>query len=142
MAMKHSVKTCLGAALVALSITLPTLGCAEENPLLVEMMMLNKAYRDIVSAVAIEDSPAIVKAIEGLEASAVAKMTEEGLETGKIKTPKNPDKLKEFKRMDAEFHKNLGALAAAAKENKQPKIRLLTKKLLDGCVKCHSQFRK
>lgn len=142
MIMRRSFKACLAVAFVAVSMTLPSVVFAAENPLLVEMMLVNKAYRDIVSAVAIEDSAAIVKAIEGLESSQAAKATAAALKAGQLKTPKNPDKMKEFKRMDDEFHGNLKALHEAAKADKQPKIRTITKKLLDGCVKCHEQFRK
>lgn len=142
MTMNCSVKSCLVVALAAASFIMPAVTHAEENPLLVEMMLLNKAYRDIVSAVAIEDSPAIIKAIEGLESHQAVQATTNALKDGKIKTPKNPDKMKEFKRMDNEFHSSLKALLEAAKADKQPKIRTITKKLLDGCVKCHEQFRK
>ena len=140
--MKRSFKTYLVVVVAAVSMTAPVAANAAENPLLVEMMLVNKAFRDIVSAVALEDSPAIVKAIEGLEASAAEKATAKAIKAGSIKTPKNPDKMREFKRMDDEFHDNMEALLKAAKADKQPKIRTFTKKLLDGCVKCHAQFRK
>lgn len=110
--------------------------------LLNEMVLLNKAYRDIVSAVAIEDSKAIVDAIERFETSQAVQMTRDAFKAGKIKTPKNPDRMKEFEGIDKDFHNNLDKLRDYAKADNRPKIRYIAKKLLDNCIKCHEQFRK
>lgn len=68
--------------------------------------------------------------------------THEGVHAGTVKTPKNPAKVKEFVKMDKEFHSKLETLAHAAQKNDQKKKLLLTKQLLDGCVSCHQMFRK
>ncbi|MBI5562538.1 MAG: cytochrome c [Deltaproteobacteria bacterium] len=134
---RYALIVAFGAA-----IALPTAASADDNLLLSEMMLVNKAYRDIVSGVAIESSPDVIKAIEGLHGSKAVEAAHDALKAGKIKTPKNPGKMKEFERMDKEFHKNLDSLLDAAKANKQPQMRSLTKKLLDGCIKCHQTFRR
>jgi len=110
--------------------------------LLNEMMQLNKAYRDIISAVALEDSKGIVDAIERFESSQTVQMTQDAFKAGKIQTPKNPDRMKEFERMDKDFHRNLEKLRDYAKANNKPRIRTTVKKVLDYCIKCHERFRK
>jgi len=150
--MKRFVKRGLVAVLVVASVPLVVFAAAPEaapaSPaggnylLLNEMMLVNKAYRDIVSAVAIEDSSAVVTAIEKMDKSQTVQMTRDALKAGKITTPKNPDKMKEFERMDRDFHKNLERLLGYAKTDNRPKIRYATKKLLDDCIQCHERFRK
>ncbi|MBI5885775.1 MAG: cytochrome c [Deltaproteobacteria bacterium] len=110
--------------------------------LLNEMVLLNKAYRDIISAVVLEDSKGVVDAVEGFETSQVVQMTRDAFKAGKIKTPKNPERMKEFEGMDRDFHNNFDKLRDYAKADNRPKIRYIAKKLLDNCIKCHEQFRK
>ncbi len=110
------------------------------NPLLEEMFTLDSAFKEIVSGVALGDGARVHGAIESLHGK--RERTTEALHSGKIKPPKNPDKIKEFEKLDGEFHSELEALASAAGKNDQKMMLSAAKKLLDGCVNCHRTFRK
>lgn len=105
-----------------------------------EMYQLDKAFREIVSGVALGNGQRVFKAIHTLHGKREA--TQHALHEGKIKLPKNQERANEFEEMDNEFHKDLELLASAAKKNDGPKMAALTKKLLDSCVSCHNTFRK
>ncbi|MBI5236335.1 MAG: cytochrome c [Deltaproteobacteria bacterium] len=115
---------------------------APENPLIEEMRLLDGVYAEIVNAVALNNPVAALEAIERLESSGLMEKTVAGVSSGAIKTPKNSDKLSDFTRFDKEFHANLALLAKAAAAKDQPRLLSFTKKLLDGCVKCHRTYRK
>ncbi|MBI5642304.1 MAG: cytochrome c [Deltaproteobacteria bacterium] len=110
------------------------------NPLIEEMRILDGAFREIVSGVALGDNHRVHTAIESLHGS--MEKTEEALHSGTVKPPKNSDKLGKFEKLDKEFHGNLESLAAAALKNDQRGMTMVTKKLLDGCVNCHKMFKK
>lgn len=110
------------------------------NPLIEEMVILDGAFREVVSAVAMGDGERAHKALESMHGT--MEKTHEGVIAGAVKIPKNAHRAKEFVKMDKEFHKNLEALAHASHKNKQKLMLSLTKKLLDGCVNCHQTFRK
>jgi len=110
------------------------------NPLLEEMVQLDEVFRAVVSGVALGDGERVHAALESMHGA--MEKTHEGVHAGKVTTPKNPKKVKEFVKMDKEFHAKLETLAHAAHKNDQKKMLLLTKQLLDGCVSCHQMFRK
>lgn len=110
------------------------------NPLKEEMIKLDAAFKEIVSAVSIGDGERVHKAIETLHGA--KEKTQESLHTGAIKPPKNANKMHLFEKMDNEFHERLESLASVAQKNDQKKMLALTKKLLDSCVGCHNTFRK
>lgn len=112
---------------------------ANGNPLKEEMRRLDIVFRDIVSGVALGNGLAVHTAVEEMHGS--MEKTREALHSGKVKPPRNADKIQEFLKQDKEFHANLEALAKAAHKNDKQKMTALTKKLLDGCVKCHGVFR-
>ncbi len=112
------------------------------NPLIEEMRLLDNVYASIVNAVALNNPVEVLEAIERLETSGAMEKTASALSAGAIKTPKNSDKLADFTRFDKEFHANLASLAKAARAKDQPRMLSFTKKLLDGCVKCHRTYRK
>ena len=109
------------------------------NALVEEMRRLDKAFHEIVSGVALNDSRRVRAAIESLH-GAFAK-TQDALYHGEAELRKNPQDAKVFERMDRDFHKDLEALSHAAEKNDSKRMNELTKKLLDGCVSCHKSFR-
>ena len=133
------VRKSFAAFAVAAIAALPALSLAADNPLYVEMLFLDEAFRDIVSAVAIGDTDTVVKAIVPLHG--LAEKTRKGLSEGTVKLRKNADRMAEFERLDKEFHKNLDTLTDAASKKNRPKMLATTKRLLDGCIRCHQTFR-
>ena len=110
------------------------------NPLIEEMTTLDRVFRDVVSAVALGDNESVHKSLESMHGT--MEKTHEGVRAGSVVTPKNASRVKEFEKMDREFHEKLESLAEAAHSNNQTKMVRITKQLLDGCVQCHKMFRK
>jgi len=109
------------------------------NPLIEEMTLLDRAFRDIVSAVSLGDTDAVHKALEPLHGT--MEKTHEGLNTGAVAVRRNADRIKEFKTMDLAFHAKLEALDRAAHHKNQKEMLRIAKQLLEGCVQCHAKFR-
>lgn len=118
----------------------PSASGTEENPLIEEMIILDSAFREVVSAVAMGDGERVHKALHAMHGT--MEKTHAGVHEGKVRIPKNADRQEEFVRMDVEFHRDIEGLAEAGMKNDQEKMLTLTKKLLDGCVNCHNTFRK
>ncbi len=110
-----------------------------ENALIEEMRKLDSAFREIVSAVALGDGHRAHLAIETLHGA--MEKTQEALHHGEVRLRKNAARAEDFERMDREFHADLEALARAAHHDDIREMSGLTKKLLDGCVSCHTVFR-
>ncbi|QWR76263.1 hypothetical protein [Candidatus Magnetomonas plexicatena] len=110
------------------------------NSLIEEMLILQKAFQEIVVAVVLKDNKGVINAIEPMKGT--MEKTHESAHTGKISLPKNSGKLDKFIKMDKEFHHNLHLLEESAQKNDYKNMHTLTKKLLDGCINCHSTFRK
>ena len=110
------------------------------NPLVEEMIILDHAFQQVVSAVALGDGAKVSKSLETMHGT--MEKTHEGVHEGTVRAPKNSQKLEEFAAMDKEFHANLERLAEAGRKNDQTKMLSLTKTLLEGCVNCHREFRK
>lgn len=110
------------------------------DPLIEEMMTLDSAYRDVVSAVALGDSAGVHKALEAMHGT--MEKTHEGVHAGTVTIPRNADRIKDFMIMDKEFHEKLESLDRAALRNNQREMLRTTKLLLDRCVQCHLIFRK
>ena len=110
------------------------------NPLIGEMLILDNAFQQVVSAVALGDGAKVSKALEAMHGT--MEKTHEGVHEGTVTIPKNAHREKEFVEMDKEFHANLERLADAGHKNDQAKMLSLTKILLEGCVNCHREFRK
>jgi len=110
------------------------------NALIEEMTTLDKVFRDVVSAVALSDNERVHKALASMHGT--MEKTHEGVHAGSVVIPKNANRVKEFEKMDREFHEKLESLAEAALSNNQTKMVRVTKQLLDGCVQCHKVFRK
>ncbi len=110
------------------------------NPLIEEMMVLDNAFREVVSAVAMGDGERVYKSLHAMHGT--MEKTHEGVHEGTVKIPKNAHRQKEFVEMDKKFHQNLERLAEAGQKNDQAKMLRLTKTLIEGCVNCHRNFRK
>jgi len=110
------------------------------NPLINEMTTLNTAYRDIVSAVALDDNAGVRKSIETMHGS--MERSHAGMNSGTVTLPKNAARIKEFIERDRKFHDRLEALDRAARHDNKRELLRITKQLLDGCVQCHQTFRK
>jgi hypothetical protein len=115
-------------------------GGAGTNPLIEEMVILDSVFRKVVGAVALGDGEKVNKAIHSMEGA--MEKTHEGVHAGTVTLRKNSDRMKEFVKMDTEFHEKLEALAQAGEQNNQKKMLDLTKQLLDRCVQCHQMFRQ
>lgn len=115
-------------------------GDNKDNPLTEEMEKLDEVFRAVVSGVALGDGDRVHAALESMHGD--MEKTHEGVNAGKVIIPKNPQRVKEFVKMDKDFHVKLETLAHAAHKNDQKNMLVLTKQLLDGCVSCHQMFRK
>jgi len=109
------------------------------NPLIEEMMILDRVFRDIVSAVSLGDTEAVHKALEPMHGT--MEKTQVGVHAGTVTLRKNADRITEFKNMDLVFHAKLDALGRAAHHKNQKEMLRITKQLLEGCVQCHTKFR-
>lgn len=109
------------------------------NPLIEEMMVLDHAFRDIVSAVSLGDAGAVRKALEPMHGT--MEKTHTGVREGRVTLCKNAARITEFKRMDLAFHAKLEALDRAAYHKNQKEMLRITKLLLEGCAQCHAKFR-
>jgi cytochrome c556 len=133
------------AAILALALTAlpglfqPMSADAQGNPLIEEMLILDKVFRDVVSGVALGSGEAVHKALHAMHGT--MEKTHEGVHAGAVKLPKNADRMEEFVAMDKKFHQDLESLAHAAHMNDQEQMLALTKTLLDACVRCHQKFR-
>lgn len=111
-----------------------------QSPLKDEMQTLNAVFQRVVTAVSLGDGEAVSRALHSMHGK--EERTAEALHSGAVRPPKNADKLDEFQRLDRKFHRELDLLASAARTNDRQKMLTLTKRLLDGCVECHSAFRR
>ncbi|OGP94001.1 MAG: hypothetical protein A2V53_02290 [Deltaproteobacteria bacterium RBG_19FT_COMBO_56_10] len=112
---------------------------AGSGALIEEMKALDAVFREVVSAVALGDGHRVHQALESMHGR--MEKTQEALHKGEVKLRKNASKMAEFEKMDKEFHANLESLAGAANKGDRQNMTVVAKKLLDGCVACHNQFR-
>ena len=119
----------------------PAQGTHEQvaNPLIKEMVALDAVFRDVVSGVAMGDGNRVHEALEKMHGT--MEKTHEGVRHGTVTLKKNANRLKEFVEQDKEFHGKLEELAKAVHRNDGNAMLSLTKALLDGCVRCHRDFR-
>jgi len=117
----------------------PNAATAGSGALVEEMKALDAVFREVVSAVALGDGHKVHQALESMHGR--MEKTQEALHKGEVKLRKNASKMAEFEKMDKEFHANLESLAGAARKGDRQNMTVVAKKLLDGCVACHNQFR-
>jgi cytochrome c556 len=109
------------------------------NPLIEEMVKLDAVFRDVVSGVAMSDGRRVHDALEKMHGT--MEKTHDGVKHGTVTLKKNAERLNEFVEQDKRFHGKLEDLGRAAHKNDGNAMLSLTKELLDGCVRCHRDFR-
>lgn len=107
-----------------------------------KMIRLNRAFRDITTAVVVGDGERVEKVIESLNSTGVMEKSRDAIQEGRITLKKNPEKIQEFIQFDLELQQNLSALLQSAKSDNGQKMASITKKLIDNCVNCHTLFKK
>lgn len=112
---------------------------AQSGALVEEMKALDAVFREVISAVALGDGNRVHQTLESMHGK--MEKTQEALHSGEVKLRKNASKATEFEKMDKAFHADLESLAIAAHKGDWKNMTAVTKKLLDGCVACHNQFR-
>lgn len=110
------------------------------GPLIEEMVKLDAVFREVVSAVALEDGRRVHEALEKMHGA--MERTHEGVSRGTVVLRKNAGRLKEFVDLDRRFHARLEDLAHAAHRNDGAAMASLAKELLDRCIACHKDFRQ
>ncbi|MEK6814835.1 MAG: hypothetical protein AABY65_08885 [Nitrospirota bacterium] len=110
-----------------------------ESSLKIEMRFLDKAFKNLIDSLIFGNLKAVEEPFHAVHEAKVN--TEKALKRGEIKLPKNPDKAREFVRMDGEFHRHLEDLLEAAGKGDSKGVQRMTVKLLNGCVQCHAKFR-
>lgn len=103
------------------------------------MRLLNTAYMNLVTSLIFNNPGAIAGPFH--EVHKAKAVTENALKNGKIKLPKNNDKIKMFIEMDEQFHKDTEELLEAAGRRNMKWVEGVTNKLLTGCIQCHKMFR-
>lgn len=111
-----------------------------DNPILDEMVIVDKAFREIVSAVAVGSGPKVLRALQPLHAA--SEKTYDDLHSGALTLPKNEKNISEFVNMDEKFHHHIEKLAEAAHKDNKDTMLSITKKLMDACVNCHKTFKQ
>lgn len=104
-----------------------------------EMRLLDKAFKNLIDSLLLDTPEAIEAPFHDVHRAKMA--TEKALHAGKVKLPKNGDKLGEFVEMDEAFHGKLKKLLGAAGRKDRKGIEASVHEILDGCVQCHSRFR-
>jgi cytochrome c556 len=68
---------------------------------------------------------------------------ERALKAGqKVILPKNQGQIREFIRLDDQFHSDLEDLTRAAETGQRKVVKNYAHRLLDSCVVCHEKFRR
>lgn len=151
------MKRIITASTIALSLTLAASGWSQEdehaghdkhpaadsvpaeNALIHEMRLLDKAFKNLIDSLLLDTPEAIEAPFHDVHRAKMA--TGKALKAGKVKLPKNGDKLDEFVELDEAFHEKLKKLLGAAGKKDRKGIEASAHEILDSCVQCHSKFR-
>lgn len=147
------MKRIITASTIALSLSLAASGWAQEdhhaghgeavpaeNAVKHEMRLLDGAYKNLIDSLLLDTPEAIEAPFHEVHRAKMA--TGKALHAGKVKLPKNGDKLDEFIEMDEAFHGKLKKLLGAARKKDRKGIQDSAHEILDSCVQCHNRFRK
>lgn len=104
-----------------------------------EMLLLEAATRDMVTAVANDQLAAIPPLLHGVHGA--KDLTAKAIAAGEWKPPKNADDVAGFVAMDEAFHGELVKLLKAAQADDLPAATKQLGVVLDGCTSCHEQYR-
>ena len=105
------------------------------DPLVEEMVALDAVFRDVVSAVALNDGRRVHEALEKMHGA--MEKTHEGVHHGTVTLKKNADRMKDFVDQDKQFHGKLEDLATTADKNGRNVMLFLNR-----CAKCRWEFRQ
>lgn len=151
------MKTIITASTIALSLTIAASGWAQEDQhaghdkhsaadsapaedaVKHEMRLLDKAFKNLIDSLLLDAPEAIEAPFHDVHRAKMA--TEKALKAGKVKLPKNGDKLDEFVALDEAFHGKLKRLLGAARKKDRKGIKNSVHEIVDACVQCHSRFR-
>jgi len=151
------MKKIITALTIALSLTIAASGWAQEDghaghdmhmapdsasaadAVKHEMRLLDKAFKNLIDSLLLDTPEAIEAPFHDVHRAKMA--TEKALHAGKVKLPKNGDKLDEFVAMDEAFHGKLKKLLGAAGRKDRKGIEASAHDILGGCVQCHNRFR-
>jgi hypothetical protein len=104
-----------------------------------EMRLLHEAMRDTVSAIALGTLSTIPERLHAVHRA--RELTEQAIESGTYKLPRNGDQLEAFKALDESFHAELEKLVAGATANDPIATSTALGAVMGRCEGCHAQFR-
>lgn len=104
-----------------------------------EMRLLTEAMRDTVSAIGTGQLQAIPERLH--EVHGARELTEQAIESGSYKLPRNAENLAAFKALDESFHAELEKLVAGARANDAAATSAAFGAVMSRCDGCHAQFR-
>ena len=138
------MKAAVISAIIMVMFVFPNIVSAQEavpveNLLKTEMRLLDSAFKNLIDSLIFNNPKSIEEPFE--EVRKAKENTEAALEKGLIKLPKNNNKIKEFIKMDEEFHHNMEGLIEASRKGDMKKVQDITHRLLNDCVQCHNRFR-
>ena len=110
-----------------------------DNPIKAEMRLLNNAFNNLINSLILNNPKAIEEPFHKVRKA--KSNTEKALERGDVRLPKNNDKIKQFIKMDKEFHENMEILIEASRKGDMNKVQKTAHELLNGCIGCHNKFR-
>jgi cytochrome c556 len=113
----------------------------EVNLIMEEMTVLDQAFKTIIDGVVLGDMERIKPAMMGVYEA--RERIERALKAGqKVILPKNQGQIREFIRLDDQFHSDLEDLTRAAETGQRKVVKNYAHRLLDSCVVCHEKFRR
>jgi len=131
----------LGTAFIGTAAWSQTKPESETNLILEEMAALDRAFKTVIDALVLGDMQRIPPALK--EVAEAREKVEQAIKTGqKILLPKNQSQLREFLRLDEQFHVDLEELNKSAQTDQKKAVRNYAHKILDACVVCHEKYRK
>jgi len=112
---------------------------APQNAVQNEMLLLEDAMRDSVTAIARDNLASIPQSLHRVHEAREA--TEHALETGTYVLHRNASRREDFEKMDRAFHAELEKLEETANTNDSAKTATQLGAVLTQCNGCHADFR-
>lgn len=109
------------------------------NVVQTEMRLMTSILEATVRGIGARDVRGLDEQLHGLHAAKEA--TTAALRAGSYKLPKNPEQTAAFEAMDEAFHKHLGALVYASRDNNVQAAAEALGEIMRGCEGCHATFR-
>jgi hypothetical protein len=109
------------------------------NPVQVEMRLLEGALATAPSLFASGDLRPLEHALHGVHGA--RENTDDALESGSYRLPRNADQVARFRQLDAAFHADLERLAEHAAKSELEPAASAYGRVLSACNGCHAEFR-